>query len=322
MDPAGPNVQFILFTRNNPFYNLKLNVHENFINSTFNFSNPTKIIIHGFLSSTKEDVFILHRDAFLGDGYYNVIGMDWSALCEFEYFTAMRGAQIAGEVLGVFLGYLIDEGVGYQNIHLIGHSLGAHVAAMGADKLKSKGVKVRRITGLDPAGPGYTDVPLNFRLDRNDAHLVDIIHTNMKVLSLPHPQGHIDFYPNGGKFQPGCPDMYDIWTLHDGVECNHGRAYYYFAESVKNKYAFKTFRCTSIENANVGNCSYETNVYMGQEETYEILDCARSRIKIDVTYKGNDFETAVRRCEALNISWYGLYYFRTKANSPYAMPLY
>ena len=37
-------------------------------------------------------------------------------------------------------------------IHVIGHSLGAQVAASLGDKLKSKNITLSRITGLDPAG--------------------------------------------------------------------------------------------------------------------------------------------------------------------------
>lgn len=67
---------------------------------------------------------------------------------------------------------------------------------------------------MDPAGPGYTDIPKKYRLDKGDAKLVDVIHTFMKVLSLAEPLGHVDFYPNGGKFQPGCPDIYDVCAYH------------------------------------------------------------------------------------------------------------
>lgn len=70
--------------------------------------------------------------------------------------------------------------------------------------------------GLDPAGPGYnSDVPQHYRLDPGDAILVDVIHTFVRVLSLPVPQGHLDFYPNGGRFQPGCADQYNICELQE-----------------------------------------------------------------------------------------------------------
>ncbi|KAB0792523.1 hypothetical protein PPYR_14482 [Photinus pyralis] len=316
LDPYGPNVQFILFTRDGLPYNLKLDAHENFVKSNFNYSNPTKIIIHGFISSIRETVFQINKDAYLETGDYNVIGMDWSVLCEFEYFTAMRGAQIAGSHLGAFLRYLIQEGVGYENIHLIGHSLGAHVAAMGADKVQ--GGKIHRITGLDPAGPGYNDVPMSYRLDPSDAHLVDVIHTNMRLLSLSHPQGHLDFYPNGGRFQPGCPELADIWTVTDSLECNHGRAYHYFAETIRNKGAFKSYRCAHVNVSNLDYCVIQTEVYMGQEETYEVIDCSTNKIKANIATKPDNWQAAVKKCTSANISWYGSYYLRTRALPPYS----
>lgn len=71
--------------------------------------------------------------------------MDWSALCEFEYFSARKGAQTAGKSLFYFLQFLARQDVSYDDIHLIGHSLGAHVAAMGADALPDG--RIGRITG-------------------------------------------------------------------------------------------------------------------------------------------------------------------------------
>lgn len=78
-------------------------------------------------------------------GEYNVIGMDWSVLCEFEYFSAVRGAQLAASALTHFLNYLKRAGVKYEDMHLIGHSLGAHVAGMGSDAIKDG--RIGRITG-------------------------------------------------------------------------------------------------------------------------------------------------------------------------------
>lgn len=63
--------------------------------------------------------------------------------------------------------------------------------------------------GLDPAGPFFSLNDTETRLDTTDADFVDIIHTNSGTLvdnelSFLPPIGHIDFYPNGGQFQPGC----------------------------------------------------------------------------------------------------------------------
>lgn len=57
--------------------------------------------------------------------------------------------------------------------------------------------------GLDPAGPMFSHHPA--RLDRSDAHFVDVIHTDSGMLGFANPIGTVDFYPNSGYApQPGC----------------------------------------------------------------------------------------------------------------------
>lgn len=41
-------------------------------------------------------------------------------------------------------------------------------------------------------------------LDKSDAHFVDILHTGAGILGQWGPNGHADFYINGGSSQPGC----------------------------------------------------------------------------------------------------------------------
>lgn len=41
-------------------------------------------------------------------------------------------------------------------------------------------------------------------LDPSDAHFIDVIHTGAGVLGQWGPNGHVDFYVNGGTSQPGC----------------------------------------------------------------------------------------------------------------------
>ncbi|CAH1098562.1 unnamed protein product [Psylliodes chrysocephalus] len=284
IDPNGPSVQFVLFTRHKSPINLKIGNEELFKQSGFNTSNPTKIIIHGFTSSIKQDVFTIIRDAYLSTDDYNVIGMDWSVLCEFEYISAMNGVREAGQYLADFIKWLKNMGVSLDDIHLVGHSMGAHVAGVGAGRVKNG--KVGRITGLDPARPGYRDNRLDNKLDPNDAILVEGLHTFIQVLGLAETVGHVDFYPNGGVVQPGCPDLQDLWKIGETLVCNHGRAYRLFAESIRDKNAFKSIKCKSIHEAALSKCTEDSDVYMGQPETY---------------------------------SDNGIYYFKTRSKPPYRL---
>ena len=58
---------------------------------------------------------------------------------------------------------------------------------------------------------GSYNMDVHVRLDPSDALFVDVIHSNAKPLvdmgaGLYEPCGHVDFYPNGGQEQPGCPN--------------------------------------------------------------------------------------------------------------------
>lgn len=61
---------------------------------------------------------------------------------------------------------------------------------------------------MDPAGPAWENKdmdPEKEKLCPNDADFVDVIHTDIYYSGYVAPIGHVDFYPNGGKDQPGCP---------------------------------------------------------------------------------------------------------------------
>ena len=55
----------------------------------------------------------------------------------------------------------------------------------------------------------------------------------------------------------------------NSITCNHARSYWYFAESIRNPYGFTTFKCDNYMQAIRQNCTEQSNVFMGNVNTYE-----------------------------------------------------
>ena len=61
------------------------------------------------------------------------------------------------------------------------------------------------MAGLDPARPLLDRYGTrSFKLTRDDAHTVQVIHTNAGMLGEEPQIGHADFCVNGGRVQPSC----------------------------------------------------------------------------------------------------------------------
>lgn len=64
-----------------------------------------------------------------------------------------------------------------------------------------------RISGLDPAFYGFYPPLIEGPVSKDDAEFVDTIHTDSFWIGSPYPAGHVSFFPNDAKIQPGCPPL-------------------------------------------------------------------------------------------------------------------
>lgn len=55
---------------------------------------------------------------------------------------------------------------------------------------------------VDPAMPLFVTADADNKLDASDATFVDVFHTNALVQGKIEQCGHVDFYFNGGVYQP------------------------------------------------------------------------------------------------------------------------
>ena len=225
-------------------------------------------IIHGYVDKANKPFMWEMRDAFLTREDINVIAVNWEKGADsVDYRQSAANARVVGALIGEFMKTLHwTSFVTYDKMHLIGHSLGAHVAGHAGEWVPGTG----RITGLDPAGPFFEDEDVKVRLDPSDASFVDVIHTDAENLlkigfGTDQAMGHADFYPNGGADQPGCTDsiLKHFFSLFEGfdaakasVTCNHRRAIYLFTESIGSSCSFQAYPCSSEEDFDLGICSF------------------------------------------------------------------
>ena len=169
-----------------------------------------------------------------------MICVDWSAgAADPNYVRAAVNTRLVGKQVAILVEN-INESIGKSitpRTHIVGFSLGAHVAGFAGTQLKNlsritgrfivgmieSSVHTWPFSGLDPAGPLFEGYDGKVRLDKNDADYVDVIHSNGESLIVGgfgtwEPIGHVDFYPNGGRAQRGCQHFL-VGGLYDFIYC-------------------------------------------------------------------------------------------------------
>ncbi|XP_022916093.2 lipase member H-A-like isoform X1 [Onthophagus taurus] len=269
------DVQFVLF--NKKFDEIFLDATQDNIYQFFLPEIETKFIVHGWGESRFRPYYRTLTEEYTKKGDYNIVHVDWSKVASVEYNVAVENTFKVGKILGEFITKLLTSNITtHENVHLLGHSLGGHIVGVsGKEIFKLTGLKVRRITGLDPAGPSFEIPPIEIqkRLDKHDAEMVDVVHTDGGIFGFMEPLGTVDFYPNGGKgLQPGCSLFKisippTIKSATDYAFCSHTRSYIYFINSINEKMIAK--KCNSWAQFQNGDCDGNENVVFGEDVPFK-----------------------------------------------------
>ncbi|OXA44860.1 Endothelial lipase [Folsomia candida] len=204
---------------------------------------PTIFLIHGFATPVN---FILANRSLILDFLRipkftaNFILVNWSGLSGSFLNPVHHPDLVIGNVAKIgdriadFIKWLdMEGGVDLDNTHLIGISLGAHIAGRAGAKIQQDmgGRKIMRITGLDPAGPPDNLGVPHWKLEKNDANFVDVYRS---YIGPNYDDGilhaHVDFIINNGQSEPDCNLVANV------LFCNHNLAVSMFLDSMRKPY--------------------------------------------------------------------------------------
>lgn len=204
---------------------------------------PTVVYTFGYRGKSTGPATRAVLNAYLGTNKRNVLLLDWeeearSGLLGIQLgyaLYAVPNAKRIGKHLGTSLVKLANSGLNMTHLHLVGHSLGAHIMGYAGRRARESGYVIQRITGLDPARALFEGtLTLQSGLDRTCAKFVDIIHSDPGGYGTSLPSGTVDIWPNyigGLSTQPGCPQgEFEMFTRED--LCSHDRAWRYFVEAI------------------------------------------------------------------------------------------
>lgn len=144
----------------------------------FDSSKFTVVYAFGWGSGYQNESTQTVVSAFLAKTDFNILVVNWAKYSGGNYvLDTLDYVAAIGTLLGQTLARMKSEGFG--SFYLVGHSLGAHMMGYAARTSAALSFKIPRVTGLDPASPGFFPMnPFLTALSKQDTDFVDIIHTN------------------------------------------------------------------------------------------------------------------------------------------------
>ncbi|CAH4037713.1 unnamed protein product [Pieris brassicae] len=242
--------------------------------SCFDSSLPTIVYTFGYRGKCTGPATSAMLNGYIDTKKRNVILLDWEEEAKSKIFGislsyavfAIPNSKRVGQELGAAILKLYKAGLAMDTLHLIGHSLGAHLMGYTGRWIREQGEVIPRITGLDPARALFEGIlATQTGLDRTCAKFVDIVHTNSGNYGTTKSVGTVDIWPNYSSdgMQPGCPRGSHPMFSWDDL-CSHNRAVEYFAESLKNGTDFPAASASSYDSWIISDEPSNDTIYLGE----------------------------------------------------------
>ncbi|XP_031767910.2 pancreatic lipase-related protein 2-like [Galleria mellonella] len=213
------------------------------------FNRKTVLILLGYLDSSNFPIASMFANEYEALGY-NVIIIDNQRFATVHYYLASRLMRPVGKHVAEVLVKLTNLGLDPSKLELLGFSLGGQtVSYIAKNYQQMTGMNISKITALEPSGPCFRHLGPGDRLDASDADFVEVIHSNIDGYGMATRMGHVDFYLNGGEYQPSDLSMYPCVST-----CSHFRVLPIWVSAMKNQKGFIAIKCDSIQQARDCDC--------------------------------------------------------------------
>ncbi|KAF6209669.1 hypothetical protein GE061_015418 [Apolygus lucorum] len=224
---------------------------------------PLKVGIHGWQQTMKSLFVRKMKEAYLKSmNSIQIVIVRWFG-ADNNYPAAKMSIPEVARVVYRYLKRLTEEScIQFQDITLIGHSLGAQLA--GAIGNLANG-SIGNMVALEPANPTFFAETLT-SVSAVSARWVIGVHTNPGYYGVDYNVGHVDFWINMGESpQPSClraysgnTNTYEKFSAFRGqstqnfhyadpivmqLACSHEKAIHLFFESVQHPLEYVSQEC-------------------------------------------------------------------------------
>ncbi|XP_050421031.1 lipase member I-like [Adelges cooleyi] len=270
---AEKEVDFFLYTKQTALFPIDTNDEQTILNAPLaEGSDKIVFIVHGYSehhdNKTMDAIRLAYKNK---EDDSNVIMVDYFKIANTAkgYVKSVCAVSAISKIIAECIALLKKLRAEITNYHVIGFSMGAHVACKVGTILADQDIMLDRVTALDPAKPLFSG-PKN-EVNRSCAKFVDVIHTNINIIGMGEPSGTADIYINDGQNQPDCYKKTGLVDM-----CNHITAPFFYAATITDGDKYKATHCFDYkeEGSVNGECAQLYDDYRREDFKAIVVICS------------------------------------------------